>query len=53
MSELSYGFARQLPDTDVDSAVKRVTDALAGEGFGVLTTIDVGATLKKKLDVEF
>jgi len=34
-------------------AVQHVTDSLANKGFGVLTTIDVRATLKKKLDVDF
>ncbi len=36
-----------------DRAKERVTEALKQEGFGVLTEIDVQATLKKKLDVDF
>lgn len=48
----TLGFEVHL-DTDFDSAVARVTDALKQEGFGVLTEIDVRDTLKKKLDVDF
>lgn len=39
--------------TDYENAIARTTAALKQEGFGVLTTIDVQATLKQKLDAEF
>jgi len=47
-----YAFSTVL-DTSYENAISTVTDALKEEGFGVLTEIDVRATLKKKLDREF
>lgn len=49
---MTYYFARTL-DVSFNEAVRRATEALQKEGFGVLTEIDVAATLKKKLDVDF
>ena len=48
-----YAIVRELPHVDYDSTVARVRELLPSEGFGVLTEIDVTATLKKKLDVDF
>ena len=47
-----YHFSKTLK-MPFEQAVQHVTDALAAKGFGVLTTIDVRATMKKKLDVDF
>ena len=44
---------RKTLDLGFDEALVRVPDALRAEGFGVLTEIDVQATLKKKLDADF
>lgn len=41
-----------ITDLSFADAVERCRESLAGEGFGVLTEIDVQATLKKKLDVD-
>ncbi|MBK8249795.1 MAG: DUF302 domain-containing protein [Gemmatimonadetes bacterium] len=47
-----YGFGVTLT-VPYEEATRRTREALATEGFGVLTEIDVAATLKKKLDVDF
>ena len=53
MSEdLDYGYKKTLHGSPEDVEA-RVRDALSEEGFGILTEIDVKATLKKKLDVDF
>jgi uncharacterized protein (DUF302 family) len=49
---MSYYFSKTLEMPFVQ-AIQHVTEALAGKGFGVLTTIDVRATMKKKLDIDF
>ena len=48
----SFGIQRTL-DRGFDEVLAKVPEALKTEGFGVLTEIDVQATLKKKLDVDF
>jgi len=48
----NIGFARVL-NISYEKALIKVQEALKEEGFGVLTTIDVQSTLKKKLDVDF
>ncbi len=53
MSDPSYGFTRHLPEVPYADAVGAIREALATEGFGILTEIDVAATLKKKLDLDF
>jgi uncharacterized protein (DUF302 family) len=53
MKDADYGMRKELPGTSFSEAVDRVTEQLKGEGFGILTTIDVRATLKEKLDVDF
>jgi uncharacterized protein (DUF302 family) len=48
-----YGYTRVLANAGFDDAVTRTTEALKTEGFGVVTTIDMKDTLKKKLNVDF
>jgi len=48
----AYGFHCVLPKQDFASTVAKVTEALKSEGFGILTEIDVQATMKAKLGIE-
>src|SRR5512145_2029242 len=49
---MSYCFSKEV-DMSFDEAILSVTEELKKERFGILTEIDVKATLKKKLDVDF
>ena len=49
---MQYGFSKTT-DYNFDQAIDKVTEELKKEGFGVLTSIDVKETLKKKINVDF
>jgi len=49
---MEYGFSKTI-DLGFEEAINKVTDELKKEGFGILTTIDVKDTLKKKINVDF
>jgi uncharacterized protein (DUF302 family) len=49
---MNYGFSKTI-SIPYEEAIEKVTTELKKEGFGVLTTIDVKETLKKKIDVDF
>ncbi len=52
MSETNYAYGRSV-SLSFSQAVEKVKTELQREGFGILTEIDVKATLKKKLEVDF
>lgn len=49
---MDYGFSKSV-DLSFEQTIDKVTDELKKEGFGVLTSIDVKETLKKKINVDF
>jgi uncharacterized protein (DUF302 family) len=49
---MQYYFTKKI-ESSFDDAIQRVTENLKTEGFGILSEIDVKATLKKKLEVDF
>jgi uncharacterized protein (DUF302 family) len=49
---MKYYFSKTITGS-FDNVIQKVTEALQAQGFGILTEIDVKATLKKKLDVDF
>ena len=49
---MGYYFSKTIAGS-FDHAIEKVTEALKAEGFGILTEIDIKATLKKKLDIDF
>lgn len=50
---MNYYHSTTIHNVSFSEAIEKVTEALKQEGFGVLTEIDVQATLKQKLDVDF
>jgi uncharacterized protein (DUF302 family) len=51
--DVPYGYTRELRGATFEQAIERTTAALKSEGFGVLTSIDVKETLKKKIGADF
>ena len=50
---MEYYFNKTIGDISFNEAIEKTKEALKKEGFGVLTEIDMKATLKKKLDADF
>lgn len=53
MQDIAFGYVKTLHGKSVEEAEELVAAALKKEGFGILTRIDVKATLKQKIDADF
>lgn len=53
MRDVTYSARRELRGVDYEDAIRRTTEALGEQGFGVLTEIDVRKTLKEKIGEDF
>jgi uncharacterized protein (DUF302 family) len=52
MNKTNYGYSKKV-DFSFEQAIEKAKEELQKEGFGILTQIDVKATLEKKLNIEF
>ncbi|MCA0933861.1 DUF302 domain-containing protein [Lutimonas saemankumensis] len=50
---MEYYINKTLNDISFEEGIKRITESLKNQGFGILTEIDLKTTLKNKLDVDF
>ena len=50
---MEYYFIKTLKDANFNASIELVTEELKKEGFGIITEIDVKATMKKKLDIDY
>ena len=50
---MSYYSSKELQTQNFDEAIAQVTAELKKQGFGILNEIDIRATLKSKLDIDF
>lgn len=50
---MSYYSSKKFAAADFNAAIEKVSEALKSSGFGIITTIDMKATLKNKIDVDF
>jgi len=53
MADTGYGYTTKISGLSFDDVVEKTTEALKTQGFGVITEIDVKATMKKKLDIDY